>query len=132
MRDHAALIAYLAESETVPFGYGPKEMDCARFAAGGVKAQTGRNPLRQEPRLRWSSEAGAEQVLKRHGGLIRAVTDRLRSIPPAMARRGDVALIRNGRETLLGLVEGETLVAKGDRLERYPRSAMIRAWSADG
>lgn len=128
MRDHDALIAFLADRDRMPFDW--RRNDCARFAAGAVRAQTGRNPLKG---LRWGSAAGAARVLARLGSMEAAVSARLRPIAPAAARRGDIAGVP---DAVLGLsllvVEGETLVGPGAQgTKRLARSAMTHAWSAE-
>lgn len=83
------LARYIASRTATPFKYGPH--DCARFANGAVIAQTGVNVMTG---LRYSSAAGAQRILNAEGGLHAAMAARLPEIPPAMARRGDVGLVR--------------------------------------
>lgn len=127
-RDYKALLAELESRAQLPFDW--RRNDCARFAAACVRAQTGDNPLKG---LRWGSAAGARRLLDRLGGMEAAVDARLRRIPPAFARRGDVAGVA---DPVLGvslmIVEGPTLVGPGDAgVRRVPRAAMTMAWSAE-
>jgi hypothetical protein len=128
MRDYGALARYLAERRAMPFAWGRKGNDCAAFAGGAIKAQTGRDPLAG---LRWSTATGAARLIARLGGMEAAVSARLTPIAPAKAHRGDLAGVADGRfGLLLMVVEGETLIGPGN--SRAPRSAMIHAWSAEG
>lgn len=129
VRDHSALVAYIAARMRAPFAWG--DNDCVTFAAGAVKAQTGRDPLGAIA-ARWSTARGAGRVLRKFGGMEAAVSSVLSPIAPAMAARGDVAgwLDAQGR-LQLAIVEGQTLVGPGEAgTVRLPRSAMVKAWSA--
>lgn len=128
VRDVEALLRFLAERTAMPFAWGPHANDCVSFAAGAIRAQTGRRLL---PDRRWSTALGAARVLKEFGGIENAVSNRLAPIAPALARRGDVAGVP---DPLLGIrlliVEGATLAGPGERgLVRLPRRMMTRAWS---
>lgn len=136
MRDHDALIAFLGERLTLPFGWrrGGAVQDCCSFAFDGAEAQTGRDVWAEE-RRRYSSARGATRVIHRYGS-IRAIADaRFQPVAPALAQRGDIALVDSGRrsgEDSLAIVEGETLAAPGvDGLVRLPRSAMKAAWNIE-
>lgn len=125
-RDIAAMIAFIDSRQTMPYIWG--ENDCVSFAAGAVKAATGKDYLK---RLRWSSKAGAFRVLKRVGGIEAALDQRFKRIAPSMAKRGDIAGVP---DDALGIhpmiVEGEKLVSPGDEgNRRAPRRAMTVAWS---
>lgn len=128
VRNIEALIAFIASRDAVPFSWSRNH--CVGYAAAAVKAQTGRDPMRG---VRVTTERGAVQSLNRRGGLAAAVSSRLRPIAPAMAKRGDIAAVSDERFGVrLMVVEGETLVAPGPLgNRRAPRSAMVRAWSAD-
>lgn len=128
-RDLAALFVFIESRASTPHAWGRRKNDCVSFAAGAVKAQTGRHRLGD---LSWTTRAGALQVLDREGGLEAAVDKRYRRIAAAAAMRGDIAAVA---DPLLGIrlmiVEGEMLVgpgAAGNR--RLKRSAMVAAWSA--
>jgi len=115
----------------MPFAWGRNRNDCVSYAFGAVEAQTRADRL---GRLNWAGEASAAAQIKRLGGLEAAVDRLLAPIPPALACRGDVAGVFDARFGVsLMVVEGATLVGPGETGEkRLPRSAMIRAWSADG
>lgn len=129
VRDHNALVAYIGARMRAPFAWGAN--DCVTFAAGAVRAQTGRDPLGAIA-ARWSTARGAAHVLRKFGGMEAAVSSVLPPIAPAMAARGDVAgwLDAQGR-LQLAIVEGQTLVGPGEAgIVRLSRSAMVKAWSA--
>lgn len=129
-RDHKALLGFIAERASMPFAWGSEANDCISYAAGAIKAQTGKNPLRKAPRLRWKTEAGAGRVIGRHGGIEAAIDARMTPVRPTMAKRGDLALVRGVRCVMV--VEGDTLVGPGPNGEvRLPRAAMVKAWSAE-
>ncbi|PHY20932.1 hypothetical protein CSW59_06910 [Caulobacter sp. BP25] len=129
VRDYNALVAYIAARMRAPFAWG--ENDCVTFAAGAVKAQTGRDPLGAIA-ARWTTARGAALVLRRLGGMEAAVSSVLAPIAPAMAARGDVAGWMDPQGRLqLAIVEGSTLVGPGEAgLVRLPRASMVKAWSA--
>jgi hypothetical protein len=128
MRNLEALLAFIAGRAATPHSWGREGNDCVSFAAGAVEAQTGKNPL---GRLRWRSPRGALRVVTRLGGMAAALDARFDRVAPGAAMRGDIAGVA---DPVFGIhpmiVEGDTLVAPGDRgLVRLPRAAMIAAWS---
>ena len=125
-----ALLSFIESRDRTPFAWGRGANDCASFMLDAIVAQGGADPF---PGKTWANETEAARVIKRHGGLERAVTKRLRAIPPAMAQRGDVAGVPDERFGVsLMIVEGATLVAPGTRgNKRLPRSAMTKAWTID-
>lgn len=130
-RDHAALITVIEARSRRAFRWRAGR-DCVSFAAACIEAQTGVDPLTDVPRWRTRREALA--VAEFAGGLQHALDARLTRVPPALAKRGDIAGLP---DPLFGVrlmvIEGETLVGPGARgLERLPRSAMVLAWSIDG
>ena len=130
MPDWSALHRFVAERSRLPFA-GEQEWDCCVcFAAGGVAALTGRDPLARFTST-WSTRRGVVRVLRRHGGLEAAVSEVLEPIAPGLARRGDLALVP--AEGLAGaglvIVEGDHLVGpSADGVRRLPRTAMTAAW----
>lgn len=139
IRDHDALVRYLAARVSRPFDWGrnsrgPAAADegnsCVHYAAGAVLAQTGRNIMAEIPA--WSSERGARRVIRRLGGLEAGVARVLREIPPALAQRGDIAgVVGDSGELFLMVVEGDALSGPGaSGARRLRRARMIKAWSA--
>lgn len=131
MRDLTAFHAWLEARRSWEFGYrpAPETQDCARWIAAGVRVQTGRDPLRGFAG-RWTTELGAARVIRRHGGMARAVDTVLRDIPVTFAGRGDVAMTAEGALTF---VLGDMLVGL-DTTTGYvhlPRAHAVRAWSAE-
>lgn len=126
VRNIAALIALLDERVDVPFGWRGGN-DCARFADAAIEAQSGFSVIGD---LVWSSRREARAVIEAEGGFEAAMDRRLERVPPALARRGDIAGIA---DPLFGIrlmvVEGVTLVGPGYHgLERVPRPEMVVAW----
>lgn len=124
-----ALGAYIASRRAKPFSHRAQH-DCARFAAGAVKAQTGANLMAG---LRYTSAAGAHAALRAEGGLLAALQRRLPQIAPALARRGDVGLCNtqgpNGHMPAVCVVLGEKLAAPGlDGLVFLPRAGLRAAF----
>ncbi|MFA6219585.1 MAG: hypothetical protein WC692_07370 [Erythrobacter sp.] len=129
-RDIAALIATIEGHSKRAFRWR-RGRDCVSFAAACIEAQTGRDPLADLPR--WQSRREALALAREQGGLDAAVDARLGArVPPAMAKRGDIAGLPDRQFGIrLMVIEGETLVGPGTGgLERLPRSAMMIAWPA--
>lgn len=127
-RNLEKLLAFIEARAARPFDW--RGNDCVSFAAGAVRAQTGRRLLGT---LRWRTKAHAAQLIADQGGLEAAVDARLTRIPPAQAMRGDVAGVVDPLFGIrLMIVEGATLVGPGARgLKRMPRAAMAMAWSVE-
>ena len=66
-------------------------MDCVLFAAGWVKEKTGVDHL--EGMTKWKNERQAKRAIKAAGGLKAAISERLPSVHPNMAKDGDIGLI---------------------------------------
>lgn len=127
-RDYEALLALLETYAFRPFSW--RDHCCVRFAAGVVKAQTGKDTIKG---MRWGSARGAAKLIAELGGLEAAIDARLPRIAPAMAQRGDIAGVADPVFGIrLMMVEGVLLVGPGEAgLKRLPRSEMVMAWSAD-
>lgn len=106
------LAAYFAQHRSTPFAWGGH--DCVGFAAGAAQALTGANLLAQTG-LRWACRPSAAAALRTAGGLVKAVSSVLPSLPsPAWAQRGDIVLVqailaqprRNVRRQWLAVVDG--------------------------
>jgi len=128
-RDIAALLTFIESRQRSPHAWGREANDCCSFPIQAVEAMTGRNPC---GRLTWTTRSGALRVIKRSGGLEKAIDRYFVRIAPARAMRGDIAGVADAKFGLHPMiVEGETLVGpdgKGNR--RLPRRAMVVAWSA--
>lgn len=133
------LVAYLADRHAVSrFGYDhcadPAQDDCCTFAGGAVLALTGVDAM-AEFRGRYRTAAGAARALRRYGaGTLPATLDtKFEPIPPAFARRGDLALV----DGAVGVVIGADAVLIGreeageearEGLVRFGRDRWSRAW----
>lgn len=127
VRDHTALLAFLAARQNMPFSWG--QNDCVLFAAGAIRALTGRDALADIGA--WSNQREALARLKELGGLAAAVDGVLTALPPALAQRGDIGMIESQRGPALVVVCGLTLAGPGEHgIEHLPREALIQSWSA--
>lgn len=132
VRDYQALAGFLAGRRAMPFAFGRHANDCASFAAGAIKAATGRDVL---GKTRWTTRLGAVRIAKREGSFAAAVTKRLTPIAPAAAHRGDIAGVPDDAfpgGIRLMVVDGAYLVGPGEHgLLSQDRATMTHAWSAD-
>jgi hypothetical protein len=140
-RDFLALVAFLDARHASPHAWGRREgNDCVALALGAVEAQTG---VRPAVRLEWSDRASALRIIRKYGSLEAAFDAFFDRVPPALAKRGDIAAVPAGiiagpcaREaTLIGVhpmvVEGPTLCSPGEHgLVRAPRRLATIAWDA--
>lgn len=129
VRDIQAMLAFIEARRDWSHDW-VRGRDCVSFALRGVDAQTGVDLLADIPV--WSNRKEALAVARSLGGLRSALDARMDRVAPALALRGDVAALPDGDFGVrLMLVEGATLVGPGEHgLDRLPRSAMVRAWSA--
>jgi hypothetical protein len=128
-RDIKALLAFIDSHHAVPYAWGRTRNDCVGFVLGAVKAQTGHS---RATRVRWSSQKAGLKAIAEFGSLEAAFDHFFVRIKPAQAMRGDIAGVPDERFGIHPMiVEGETLVAPGDKgNRRCPRKMMICAWSA--
>jgi hypothetical protein len=126
-RDVAALVAYIDSKRSVPWEWGAN--DCVSFVLGAVEAQTGVK-VRE---VKWKSRATALRTLKKFGTIEAAFDAHFKRIPPAFAKRGDIAGVHDkdfGIHPMI--VEGSLLVSPGDKgNERALRRHMTTAWSIE-
>lgn len=134
----ADLDAFIAARRALPFVYF--EQDCAHIAADWVLEKTGADPLAD---LRVpADEPRSLLALMRHvraaGGMAAMAAERLgATIPPLMAQRGDIVLVKSGRP--IGRVSGYTfgictgsnvVVPDTNGLVFWPISTGVHAWRA--
>ncbi|USJ24733.1 DUF6950 family protein [Ensifer adhaerens] len=105
------LVDYVSRVRSLPFEYG--QHDCALFAAGAVKAMTGKDPA-AKLRGKYSTLAGGLKKLRRLGFANHA--DFAASIlpevieGPAFGQIGDIAALDLGNGAWsLGLVQGSRI-----------------------
>ena len=132
----ANLDAFIAARRALPFIYF--EQDCAHIAADWVLEKTGADPLADlrvpadEPR----SLLALMRRVRADGGMAAVATDRLGPpIPPLLAQRGDIVLVKSGRP--IGRVSGFTfgictgsnvVVPDSAGLVFWPISTGVHAW----
>lgn len=125
------LAQFLSERRNEPFTWGAH--DCATFAADGVVALTGADPL-AGLRGAWASEEEANEVIAQGGGLEALLASQMAAaempeIDPRLAQRGDVVLLEVGNQLVVGIVAGTTVAVTGvARLQFVPRRLIRRAW----
>lgn len=100
--------------------------DCVTFAAGAVRAITGRDVGLPA----WGSALQAERALQALGGLRAAVTSRMGpAMEPAHAQRGDVLLLQQEGRDVLAVCMGHVWAAPGaDGVVFGPAAEAVAAW----
>jgi hypothetical protein len=119
------LIAYAAEAGTRRFR--PGRHDCALFAAGWVKAATGRDIARGW-RSRYRSLKRGQRLLEDAGFAdhLAFAAAHLPEVAPAFAQIGDIAVLD---DSAFGIVAGEMIwCLRPDGLGLVPRGQMRRAF----
>ena len=124
------LVACIQAVQYTPWAWG--RHDCCTLAADAVLAITGVDRM-ASIRGQWSDTAGAARVLKRLGGMRRALTTYLGPpLPgPQWAQRGDVVLISHAGRHSAGICIGAQVVGAADPgLARLglTDSAVLAAW----
>jgi len=136
MKDWTGRLALaLREAQGRPFAWGGH--DCCLFAADCVLAMTGFDAAHWF-RGSYSTALGAARKLKEYsGGGVEQTMELIAvgmgwpEIPPAFARRGDVALVAVDDGPGLGIIDtlGKVAVAVRPRgLARLPLREALRAW----
>lgn len=129
VRDHAALVALLDARMRAPLAWGRN--DHVVLAADAARACAGVR-LRRAFGCRWTTADAAARAIARRGGLAAVLDAHLTPVPPAMAQRGDLGLVRIDGAEVLAIVEGHLLATPGAHgLARLPRAALAAAWSLD-
>lgn len=127
---------YIHTQANSSFKYGT--FDCCLFVAGCIHAMTDVD-LAEPLRGSYSSRKEAMQAVKTYCGKasVRAVVEKvatehgLQIVPPLCAQRGDMVLIKRGRDYSLGLVSlsGRDIYAAGEHgIVRLPLTAAVKAW----
>lgn len=117
----------VAQRLAMPFAWGPN--DCASFAADACQAMTGRDGLaalrgpRRSEREAWREIRAAGSVA---AALVRAGAC---PVPPALAQRGDLVMLAQGRRRVLAVCLGGEAAAPGPQgLALAPLDAAVEAW----
>ena len=113
-----------------PFKWG--RFDCATFAALAIKAMTGENALQD---FKWKSKEEAIALLRKHGGLVAMIDQRLERVDVPYAQRGDIVLVEheggegNMRSRWMAVCTGGDAWGPGATgLVAAPMSAAVIAW----
>lgn len=113
---------YITANLQKPFAWGSH--DCVLFAVGWLNVSTGRDHLAEFGS--WGNAREAMRIVKRLGGLERAVDARLTRINPHLAKDGDLALYKR----CLCLFSGAYIVGPShDGLAYINRLEAECAWS---
>ncbi|AOZ10356.1 hypothetical protein BKK80_32740 [Cupriavidus malaysiensis] len=121
------LAAFIEARRARAFSWG--ESDCCLFVCDGIAAMTG-----SDPGARWrglyQGERGARRVLRDNGGVAGIATQVLgEPVAPALAGRGDVALIDTPEGEALALCVGGMLAAQGrEGIVFHSMDAAKAAW----
>jgi hypothetical protein len=122
----------ISDRQFTPFKWG--ENDCCLFAADCIKAMTGNDPAKTL-RGHYHTERGAHRTLKRYGACtIEATATKLlgEPEPPLTARRGDVALLQEGKRAQLGVVMPSGVYVPGENgLIKKPLTEIKKVWRID-
>jgi hypothetical protein len=95
---------------SMPFVWGSN--DCCSFAAAGVEAMTGSNPMADV--APYDSEMGALRRIAEAGGLEALAIQHLGDpVAPAFAGVGDVVLAVNEGREVLGICNGTSVIGPG-------------------
>lgn len=101
---------FAKDRASMPFEWGPN--DCCSFAAAGVEALTGANPMASAER--YDSALGAARLTNAAGGLLALAASFLgEPVSPRLAAVGDVVLLSNDGRELLGVCNGVNALAPG-------------------
>ena len=131
------LAEFITSKQKTRFKRG--QHDCALFACSCVLKITGVDPAKWF-RGRYASKKGAAEALKQYGGTLEVVADKILGdelkcpvIPPLMAQRGDIVLVKKNGGTALGIVDfdGEIILAdQGQKvgLAKVPFTWASKAW----
>lgn len=131
-----ALDKFLRAHQDRPFEYG--KWDCCLFVCDAIVEMTGVD-LAVSYRGKYSTRIGAMRTIGELVGMasVRAVAENaatvygMPEIPITHAHRGDMVVVRRGRDYSLGLVAlngREVIVSSKRGLWRLPLSCAIRAW----
>lgn len=126
------LINYLTQNKSTPFTWG--EFDCCLFACNCVEVMTGFDPG-QTYRGRYTTAIGAQRALTKYaqGTIVSAFTAVFGPVKPRLnAGRGDIVLVQQLDEQLIGVMCGGHIWVVGDNgVFQVPFSQVIGCWHAE-
>lgn len=112
-----------------PFSWG--EFDCAAFAADCCMAVCGVDPL-AAVRGKYSTEAGAKRVLKKHFGSLEAACDAFfERVSAAMAQRGDLCIYAAPEGQALAVLWTDGWYGPTDNGVRRCQCEPLTCWRVD-
>lgn len=118
----------VAAASSRPFEWG--RHDCLQFAARCVAAITGEDHAARFGE--YADERGAVRLLAQHGGVAGILAAELGdSVPPLLARRGDVVLAQIDGRATAGICLGAVCAFAGDGVVYRPLATVERAWRVD-
>ncbi len=121
------LTAYMAASARRPFRMG--RHDCSLFAAGAVKAMTGKDIARGFRGYRTYKGGLKKARQKGFKDHVAIFASHFEEVPIALARLGDVAVIETEEGPAVGIVQGEHIyTAAQEGLALMPLLSAARAF----
>lgn len=100
------------------------EWDCVLFTGSWIALATGIDPLADLPK--WTNEKQAWRIVKKLGGLEKAMDARFKRIAPNFAKDGDIALVGDR----LCIFSGSQIAGPGPvGIVYVKRTEAICAWS---
>jgi hypothetical protein len=123
-----ALQNQISQFNEKPFAWGTH--DCFTFAADCVLAMTGEDKMAKR-RGKYKTELGANKMLKKIGGVEKAITSELgEPIDPKLAQRGDVVCFITPLGYAAGICIGSKIAAPGfEKIKFSPMTQAVKAWS---
>jgi len=125
------LDAFLERMAATPFVDG--KADCALTVADWVMAATGCPDPAADLRGRYATALGRERLLKRRFGLHAVMAGcaiKANLVPTTNPVRGDVGMIRHGRQSFAAICLGARWAVKSSRgLDALKPDEIISAWS---
>lgn len=122
------LLEVVAYHESTPFDWA--DSNCLHLMMDVSLALTGRDPY-AKTRGKYKNQAGAMKVMRKLGfrDVGEMIAAEFAEVPPAMARRGDLALLKQGDNVVGAVVMGAQVWGKGPMgSARVPRTAALRTF----
>ena len=119
---------FLAENRDRPFKWG--EWDCVSFANAAIKAITGEEIMPKT--LQWHDEESAKIAIKEYGGTLTrcvkkaALLKGLVRRQPEEAQKGDIVIITENKNRMVGICDGYAVVCPSDEGHSLKPKSSIR------